>query len=182
MIYKLITFILIGSGIAQSGFMGTYFSRIEARNHLFEKFSNYIEDTIHCDNQIVLDLKKKDIDVSEGSNFYIERIIDGEDVVGYVYFAKELGKMDYMDFAVGLTAEGKVQEVIMLIYRESIGGEVKSKRFMKQFRKKSFKNKIRINYDFQGISGATMSSRAIGRGVKKAVNFWKITYGTATTK
>lgn len=101
--------------------------------------------------------------------------------MGYIFWESEIGKVAYMDFAVALKPDGRVKEVILMVYRESIGGEIKNKRFMKQYRGKNYRSKIRLNRDIQGITGATLSSRAIAHGVKKAVCAWKIFYESSSS-
>ena len=44
-----------------------------------------------------------------------------------------------------------------------------NQRFLKQFRGKSTNDPIRMNRDITVLSGATMSSRALTAGVKKAL-------------
>ena len=56
-----------------------------------------------------------------------------------------------------------------MVYRESRGDGVKRQRFLKQFRKKDVEDHLRLTRDIVGVSGATMSSRALAVGVKKVL-------------
>jgi Na+-translocating ferredoxin:NAD+ oxidoreductase RnfG subunit len=80
---------------------------------------------------------------------------------------------------VALDTVGAVQRVLLTAYRENIGGEVGSKRFMEQFKGKNAGSPLQLNRDIDGISGASLSSRAVTVGVRKAVGFWKLKYGKA---
>ena len=55
----------------------------------------------------------------------------------------------------------------MLLYKENYGGEIASKRFLKQFEGKSAGLNMEYNQDIDGISGATISVQAISRAVKE---------------
>lgn len=90
-------------------------------------------------------------------------------IVGYAFLMNEIGKEEYITFLVGVTPKGDVGDVVILEYRESRGGEVKEKRFMRQFRNKRSSDPIQVDRDIVNYTGATLSSKAIARGVKKAL-------------
>lgn len=81
----------------------------------------------------------------------------------------EIGKTEPITFMVGLSPEGKVTEVVIMVFRENRGWEVKEKRFLNQFRGKTLHNSIRVDEDIINYTGATLSSKAVARGVKKAL-------------
>ncbi len=70
---------------------------------------------------------------------------------------------------VGITPEGKVFTVEILVYRESKGSEVRRKRFNAQYEGKTSLDPIRINKDIINVTGATMSVRSVSAGVKRAL-------------
>lgn len=103
-------------------------------------------------------------------NSYITFIArDAQGIVGYAVICEEIGKHYPMTFIVGVTPAGEVHDVAMIAYREPQGGEVRYKNFMKQFHKKSLKSPIMPYKDIVNISGATLSTRAMARGVRKAL-------------
>jgi thiamine biosynthesis lipoprotein len=81
----------------------------------------------------------------------------------------EIGKTEPITFMVGMSPEGKVTEVVIMVFRENRGWEVKEKRFLNQFRGKTLHNSIRVDEDIINYTGATLSSKAVARGVKKAL-------------
>lgn len=91
-------------------------------------------------------------------------------VLGYARVIGEIGKFHPITFLVATTPKAKVQSVSVLVYRESHGGEVRRKRFLRQFRGKGTRSSLRLNRDVINISGATLSARAIARGVKRVVH------------
>lgn len=89
--------------------------------------------------------------------------------VKYALAMNEIGKTEPITFMVGITADGKVSEVVIMEFRENRGWEVKEKRFLNQFRGKTVRSAIRVDEDIINYAGATLSSKAVARGVKRAL-------------
>ena len=90
-------------------------------------------------------------------------------VDGYAVVQETIGKHRPITYLVGVTPDGKVSDVEILVYRESKGGEVRTKRFNSQYEGKTSLDPIRINKDIINITGATMSVRSVSAGVKRAL-------------
>ena len=88
---------------------------------------------------------------------------------GYAILQNTIGKHKHMTYMVGITPDGEVFNVELLIYRESRGSEVGRKRFNYQYEGKDLSDPIRINRDIINISGATMSVRSMSAGIKRAL-------------
>ena len=101
---------------------------------------------------------------------------------GYALVMNEIGKHEFITFIVGTNAKGQVGDVAIMDYRESRGGEVREQRFLRQFRGKRAKDSIQVNNDIANYSGATLSSYAIARGVKKALLLVETFYGAGKGK
>jgi len=100
----------------------------------------------------------------------------GGKVIGYGVVVNEIGKHRAITFMVGVTPTGKVKDVVIMVYRESRGGEVRNRRFLRQYRGKDLHTPILPPRGIQSISGATLSSYAISRGVKKALALINLVY------
>lgn len=87
----------------------------------------------------------------------------------YAVVMNEIGKSEPITFMVGMSPEGKVTDVVIMEFRENRGWEVKERRFLNQFRGKTAKNAIRVDEDIINYTGATLSSKAVARGVKRAL-------------
>ena len=92
-------------------------------------------------------------------------------VDGWAVVQHTIGKHKPMSYMVGIDPEGEVMNVEVLVYRESRGSEVRTKRFNYQYEGKDVHDPIRINRDVINISGATMSVRSMSAGVKRALVF-----------
>jgi transcriptional regulator of nitric oxide reductase len=93
----------------------------------------------------------------------------GEERLGRSIIVEEIGKHRAITFVVGVDPEGDVVGVAVMAYREAYGGEVRSRRFLAQYRGKSADDALMPGRDVRNLAGATLSARAIGRGVKKAI-------------
>ncbi|MBI2083863.1 MAG: FMN-binding protein [Deltaproteobacteria bacterium] len=100
--------------------------------------------------------------------FYVAK--SGKNVDGYALIDNEIGKTEPITFMTVFSPKGEVIAVEVLVYRESVGSEVRQKSFLKQFLKKGAR-------DVKPITGATLSSRALVKGVKRGEVLWKIFYG-----
>jgi len=87
----------------------------------------------------------------------------------YAVVMNEIGKSEPITFMVGVDSSGKAGKVALMVFRESRGSEVREPRFTRQFRGKTLDDPIRVNQDIMVYTGATLSSEAIARGVKKAL-------------
>jgi Na+-translocating ferredoxin:NAD+ oxidoreductase RnfG subunit len=99
------------------------------------------------------------------TNFF--KIINDNNVIGYYYFGKAFGKADFFDFIVIFDKELIVSKVKVVAYREDHGGEVGSKRWLKQFIGTTSDKKLEYQQDISGISGATISVKSMMNEVNK---------------
>ncbi|MCH8314124.1 MAG: FMN-binding protein, partial [Nitrospinae bacterium] len=85
---------------------------------------------------------------------------------GYMLIDHIIGKSFPITFMTVLNVDGTVRDVEILVYREPRGWEVRFPSFMSQFFGMNAQSDFR---DINSITGATLSVRAITKGVKKAV-------------
>ena len=90
-------------------------------------------------------------------------------VLGFVVIVEEIGKHRPITFAVAVMPDGTVHDVAVLAYREAYGGEIKERRFLKQYGGRDATAPLMPYRDIQNIAGATLSVHATGRAIKKAV-------------
>lgn len=85
-----------------------------------------------------------------------------------------VGKHEFITFAVGLTASGTVKQIEIMEYKESYGGEVRDAKWRAQFTGKTAKDPLKLDQDIKNISGATLSSRHVTEGVRRACALYDI--------
>ncbi|MFI4940999.1 MAG: FMN-binding protein [Burkholderiales bacterium] len=88
---------------------------------------------------------------------------------GWFILDEVVGKHEFITYAVGLSADGSVKQIEIVDYRESYGYEVRSPGWRKQFVGKTVADPLKLDQDIRNISGATLSSRHIADGVKRAL-------------
>jgi len=101
----------------------------------------------------------------------IYQLLSDVNVKGYIAHAKVPSKFDFFDIAIFYDTSFEIRSMKVLAYREDHGGEVGSKRWLKQFIGKTSDDPITLYDDIQGISGATMSCVSATRGAKEITEF-----------
>ena len=81
--------------------------------------------------------------------------------LGYAYIGKGFGKVDDFDFLVIFDTDLIIVKSKILVYREDYGGEIGSKRWLKQFNGKGKNDTIEYEKDIIAISGATLSANSM---------------------
>jgi len=89
--------------------------------------------------------------------------------LGWALVLEEKGRFKPITFLVHVGPDRRVEAVLVMVYRESRGDAVRRARFLGQFTGKDGDDPLRLNRDVVGISGATLSSRALAAGVRKAL-------------
>lgn len=100
-----------------------------------------------------------------GDNFC--KVFNKEKLIGYYFVGQAYGKADYFDFIVIFDTDLIVAKVSVLVYREDHGGEVGSKRWLKQFTGATTDKTLIYQDDIVGISGATISVKSMTNEVNK---------------
>jgi Na+-transporting NADH:ubiquinone oxidoreductase subunit C len=93
----------------------------------------------------------------------------GAEVIGAVAIDSVVGKLELIDYAVAVGADGKIRDVEILAYRESHGYEVKLPAWRRQFVGKGADASLRVGDDIANISGATLSCVHVTDGVRRSV-------------
>lgn len=93
----------------------------------------------------------------------------GAHLDGYAIFDEEPGQHLPISFAVKVSPDGVVERQEIVAYREARGDEVRDERFKRQFIGKTSHDALRAGDDIAAVSGATVSSRAMAIGVKRAL-------------
>jgi Na+-translocating ferredoxin:NAD+ oxidoreductase RnfG subunit len=95
------------------------------------------------------------------------RAQQGTQFLGFFIVDYVIGKHQVIDYAVGLSPDGRVKRVEILEYRESYGGEITNHDWLGQFVGKTSRDPLDLDKDIRNISGATLSSQHVTDGVKR---------------
>lgn len=115
---------------------------------------------------VLLSDAANEMTVSEFANENLFTIKDGELFLGYGYIGNAPSKTATFDYLLLFDKDFIITKSKVLIYREEYGGEIGSKRWLKQFIGKASTSPI-INWesDIIPISGATISVRSMTNAI-----------------
>lgn len=105
-------------------------------------------------------------------NFF--KVLDNDELQGYAYISKAPSKTDHFDYLVVFDEELIVKSSKILIYREDYGGEIGSKRWLKQLIGKTQNDELIYGDNIAAISGATISVRSMTTAVNDLLKSIKI--------
>lgn len=103
------------------------------------------------------------------SNITIYEFNRQDEKVGYGMVTNQIGKYEPITFFVGVNPEFQIEGVVVMVYREGYGSDVRKKRFVRQFKGKSINDPLAVNHDITSITRATMSAYAIANGTKRVL-------------
>lgn len=166
--FGLILFGLVHSLAAESAFIEHYETKNDVIARTFSKQSLPFTETKKISPALQKTLQQKLGSRWEINQATFDTIKQDNKILGYTLILEEIGKHEPITFCIALSPKNDILEVAVLTYRETIGGEIRKKRFMKQFYKKSDATLPQISKTIP-ITGATLSSWASVMAVKKAV-------------
>ena len=115
--------------------------------------------SIRVDTQLNIRLPSK---ITENN---LNGIYKNDALLGYVFVDQAHSKTAQFDYLVIFNAKLEVINSKVLIYREEYGGEIGSKRWLKQFVGKTGKDRVDHESNIDGISGATISVRSMTKAM-----------------
>ncbi|HMB63494.1 MAG TPA: FMN-binding protein [Eudoraea sp.] len=98
-------------------------------------------------------------------NFY--RLSESNNILGYAFVDKAPSKTAKFDYLVIFDTDLRVIHSKVLVYREEYGGEIGSKRWLKQFLGKTGGDRVDYETNIDAISGATISVRSMTRSMDR---------------
>jgi Na+-translocating ferredoxin:NAD+ oxidoreductase RnfG subunit len=97
------------------------------------------------------------------------RVSKGGSLLGFAQVRNVKGKERPITYLVAIDTTGATRDIDILVYREPQGGEVANEAWRKQFRGKTAGDRLQVGKDIRNISGATISSNSVTRGVRQAL-------------
>ncbi len=158
--------------------LGVVFSGFNISDRIDKLIAKEIKSVFEIDN-----FSKEGIVVSDEINKSLPLIINDENffkiykqnaLLGYYYLGKAFGKADYFDFIVIFDKDLIISKIKVLVYREGHGGEIASKRWLKQFNGKTSHQDLIYQKDIAAISGATISAKSMCKEVNKILKTLRI--------
>ena len=98
-----------------------------------------------------------------GENLF--RVQSGQSLLGYAFLDQAPSKTAVFDYLVLFDQNVEVINTKVLIYREEYGGEIGSKRWLKQFLGKTGGDRVNSETNIDVISGATISVNSMTKAM-----------------
>jgi Na+-translocating ferredoxin:NAD+ oxidoreductase RnfG subunit len=99
----------------------------------------------------------------------VYRLSRGGALLGFAQVRNVKGKDQPITYLVAIDSADALRDIDILVYREPHGGEVAYEAWRKQFRGKKSGAPLQVGKDIKNISGATISSNSVTRGVRRAL-------------
>jgi len=161
--FLLITFIMLSFGLPKG---------------IQKKVDKEIKDSFNLENfsftsvLISSEIRKNLPSKFEEDNFF--KIEADKKLLGYAYISQAPSKTAQFDYLVLLDKDLIVLKSKVLIYREEYGGEIGSKRWLRQFEGKKGGDELKYGDNIIAISGATISVRSMTNAMNDLLQSLKI--------
>ena len=109
------------------------------------------------------------------------RALKGDELLGFLFVDEVIGKEDFITYAVGIDAHGRLTAPEVLAYRESHGGEIRNAAWRQQFAGREGLGQVRVQTDIKNIAGATLSCQHVTEGVRWLMALWQVTLQPAAS-
>ena len=138
-----------------------YLKKIDKEVHALFDISTYEKVPVELDESVISKMSHS----FDPAGFY--RIVKDDVGLGYFYFGKAPSKADEFDYVVIFDQDLIIKKIKILAYREDYGGEISSKRWLRQFDGLQRGKPVKYEEDIKGISGATISARSMTQAVNE---------------
>ena len=125
-------------------------------------------------NEIIISNKIADSLPSKFNNNNLFKIESDNTLLGYAYLSQASSKTAEFDYLVLLDKDLIILKSKVLIYREEYGGEIGSKRWLKQFIGKTQNDHLKYGDNIIAISGATISVRSMTNAINNLLKSLKV--------
>jgi Na+-translocating ferredoxin:NAD+ oxidoreductase RnfG subunit len=141
-----------------------YQKKIDKEIHAIFEIASYNKIPVELDQEILGKMTKS----FNAEGFF--KIIKEEVELGYFYFGHAPSKADEFDYVVIFDQNLIIKKIKILAYREDYGGEISSKRWLRQFDGIQTGTALQYGKDIKGISGATISARSMTAAVNELLS------------
>lgn len=120
------------------------------------------------DGQLQLEPVSDQLNFTNGHLYPV--LTTGQGLLGYAFLGYAPSKTDTFDYLVVFDSEFIIKNIKVLVYREDYGGEIGSKRWLRQFVGKDPEASFEYGQNIAAISGATISVQSMTRAVNSLLS------------
>jgi len=159
-------------------FIGFFFLSFGVPSSLQKKMNKEISEVFETENftleSVIIPLEIEQSLPSRFGEDNFFKIESNNEFKAYAYISQAASKTALFDYMVLLDSNLVVIKTKILIYREDYGGEIGSKRWLKQFIGKTQNDNLKYGEDIVAISGATISVRSFTEAMNDLLQSLKI--------
>ena len=159
---------LAAAAVPTSAFAVDYLSAEQAAKLMFPDADTFEARTVTLDAAQLQQLDAQGVR-GRSANWPVRVAKRAGATLGFVVTDAVIGKVELIDYAVGIALDGSIKQVEILSYRESHGFEIRLPAWRRRFVGKGSAAPLRVGDDIANISGATLSCNHVTDGVRRIV-------------
>ena len=166
--WVLATSVLAAAAVPTTAFAVDYLSTEQAAKLMFPEADAFESRSLTLDAAQLQQLDASGVR-ARSANWSVQVARRGGATLGFVVTDAVIGKVELINYAVGIALDGSVRQVEILAYRESHGFEIRLPAWRRQFVGKGATAALHVGDDIANISGATLSCTHVTDGVRRIV-------------
>lgn len=144
-----------------------YMSVDQARALIFPFADEYVSKPVQLTAEQMQEIERLSGVTGRTSQHQVWKAMSKGKLMGWFFIDQVIGKHELITYALGINADGSVQQVQVIEYLEAYGSQVRYPNWRDQFIGKTVKSPLRLESDIANISGATLSARHLTDGIKR---------------
>lgn len=159
---------MLPAGIAAApAYCADYLTREQAQRALFPQADRFVDAAVTLTAAQRTDISKRSGVKQREDSQPVWRVEQDGKLAGWFVVDEVVGKHEFITYAAGLTPDGHVVGIEILVYRETYGFQVRDASWRDVFRNKTAADHFKLGDDIPLITGATLSCRNVANGVKR---------------
>jgi electron transport complex protein RnfG len=159
--------IMVPAIFAPAAYATEYLSVPQAQQALFPQADRFLDAAVELSKEQRKAIEKKSGVRQRWEKQAVWRAEKDGELLGWFIVDEVVGKHEFITYAAGLTPDGKVQGIEVLVYRETYGYQIRNPDWRRRFVGKALGDPFKLDQDIPNISGATLSCRNVTNGVKR---------------
>jgi electron transport complex protein RnfG len=144
-----------------------YLTVPQAQQLLFPEADRFLDTTVELSDDQSKAIEEKSGVRQRWKKQAVWRAEKAGELIGWFIVDEVIGKHEYITYAAGLTLDGKVRGVEVLVYRETHGYQIRNPEWWQAFVGKTLTDPFKLDQDIPNIAGATLSCKNVTNGVKR---------------
>jgi len=153
--------------VAGTGYATEYLTVAQAQQAIFPDADQLIDAAVELSDAQRSAIEKQAGVRQRWKKQAVWRAEKGGQLIGWFVVDEVVGKHEFITYAAGLTPDGHVRGIEILVYRETYGHQVRNAEWRQKFAGKTLADPFKLDEDIPNISGATLSSANVTKGVKR---------------